>query len=151
MMRNAIVAAFAATAAASPVGKSSAYGSNDLSSIVSSVETLLQGDLARTGSLAPVTSQILEGYIEPIQVSLVDYGDLQAAGKLITSLRHNYSAIAMFSAKAPNCNLVASIGRPPARMSTGLGWTRMSLRLRASHSTRPSTLRIQQKAARRKS
>ncbi|KAK3112816.1 hypothetical protein LTR53_010497 [Teratosphaeriaceae sp. CCFEE 6253] len=55
----------ATAAAASPTSKSGGYGSNGLSSIISSLEKLLSG--VKSGTYAPVTTQIISDYIEPIE------------------------------------------------------------------------------------
>lgn len=69
-MKSVSFAALAGVAAALPNGPPPGYGSgNNLGNVVSSIEKLLQGDAAELASLAPVTSQILQDYVEPIQVS----------------------------------------------------------------------------------
>jgi len=65
-MRSTVLATLAAGAVASPAGWPSKYGGNGISSIVSSLEKLLQG--AETGPFGPVTSQIISDYLEPIEV-----------------------------------------------------------------------------------
>lgn len=59
--------AFTALAVASPVAR---RDSNPLASIVSSLESLLGSGVVDSGPFAPVTSQIIQDYIEPVQVSM---------------------------------------------------------------------------------
>lgn len=68
-MKGLSAALLAGVVAAAPNGPPSYKPSNPLSSIISSLETLLKGDPAETGPFAPVTSEIIQDYVEPIEVS----------------------------------------------------------------------------------
>ena len=69
-MRATVFAALAGVAVAAP-GQPSSYGYNNgnaASSLMASLQKQLQGGLPSISSLAPVTSQILKDYLEPIEV-----------------------------------------------------------------------------------
>ncbi|KAK5704510.1 hypothetical protein LTR17_021818 [Elasticomyces elasticus] len=70
-MKYLVLTALATAAAATPAGRPNSYGSNTLSSIFSSLTKLLQNDPAQTGPFAPVTSQIIKDYVEPIAAQLL--------------------------------------------------------------------------------
>lgn len=66
-MRNiGVLPLLAGMAAAFPPSLPSAHGGNSLGSIVSSVSQSLQSELV--GPFAPISSQILRDYLEPIEV-----------------------------------------------------------------------------------
>lgn len=62
--------ALAAVTVATPAGRPGGYGGNTVSRVVSSLEGLLQGDLAGIGPFAPITNQILRDYVEPVEVGV---------------------------------------------------------------------------------
>jgi len=64
-MKAAALALLFGSAAASPPG----YGSSTIASIVSSLEKLLPANGWKSGDYAPVTSQIVKDYLEPVKVS----------------------------------------------------------------------------------
>ncbi|KAK5120482.1 hypothetical protein LTR85_006137 [Meristemomyces frigidus] len=70
-MLSALLATLAVAAIASPASPPGGYSNNALSGAVSSLERLLGGDPAETGPFAPVTSQILKDYIEPVKAQLL--------------------------------------------------------------------------------
>lgn len=63
-MKTATLALLLGSASASPQG----YGSKTFSSIVSSLQKLLPANGWQSGDYAPVTSQIVKDYLEPVKV-----------------------------------------------------------------------------------
>ncbi|KAK4543707.1 hypothetical protein LTR36_005352 [Oleoguttula mirabilis] len=66
-MKRILLAALATVTAASPASPRSSA----LSGVVSSLERLLQSDPAETGPFAPITSQIIKDYVEPLEAQLL--------------------------------------------------------------------------------
>ena len=50
---------------------SSSSNGNPYSGLISSLGALLQQDAASTGPLAPITSQIISDYAEPLKVKMI--------------------------------------------------------------------------------
>lgn len=67
-MKSLILALLAGVAIASPTKRQNSYGgSNTISSIISSLEHQIASSGDETGPFAPISSQILNDYIEPIE------------------------------------------------------------------------------------
>lgn len=117
-MKSFLLSGLATLALSSPAASAGGYSTNAFGDVVSSLERLLQGDSAETGPFAPVTSNIIKDYVEPLEVTLTRQTSLSAPLLTLWN-RRSFSATATWYALGLNYSWVASVGRHLARTCTG--------------------------------